>query len=102
MKMRKVHGLAVGLLVACSAMAHGETAYADPTGAAAAPAPAPAPATSPAAQAAVDKVQAFYDKTTTFQSDFQQEFTVKAYNQKKTSHGHVIFSKPGKMHWAYD
>jgi outer membrane lipoprotein carrier protein len=101
MKMRKVHGLAVGLLVACSAMAHGETARADPAGGPSA-APAPAPVTSPAAQAAVDKVQGFYDKTTTFQSDFQQEFTVKAYNQKKTSHGHVIFSKPGKMHWAYD
>jgi outer membrane lipoprotein carrier protein len=63
----------------------------------------PSPAQpSPAVQSVVTKVQAFYDKTTTFQSDFQQEFLVKAYNQKKYSHGKVIFSKPGKMDWVYD
>jgi outer membrane lipoprotein carrier protein len=53
-------------------------------------------------QAVVDQVQAFYDKARTFQSDFHQEFLVKAYNQTKTSRGHVTFSKPGKMSWAYD
>jgi len=64
--------------------------------------PTPAVQTAPDVQVAVDKVQLFYDKTGTFQSDFQQEFTVKAYNQKKSSRGHVVFSKPGKMHWTYD
>jgi outer membrane lipoprotein carrier protein len=53
-------------------------------------------------QAVVDQVQAFYDKARTFQSDFHQEFLVKAYNQTKTSRGHVAFSKPGKMNWTYD
>jgi outer membrane lipoprotein carrier protein len=51
---------------------------------------------------AVDAVQAFYDKSTTFKSDFQQRFWVKAYNQEKTSRGHVTFAKPGKMDWQYD
>ena len=57
----------------------------------------------PAAQAAVvaQKVQAFYDKTTTFQSDFTQEFFVKSHNVKKQSKGKVIFAKPGKMDWEY-
>src|SRR5262249_30291787 len=50
----------------------------------------------------VNKVQAFYDKTQSFQSDFTQEFTVKAYNQKKSSKGAVTFSKPGKMDWVYE
>ncbi len=62
----------------------------------------PAPATAPSVQPSVDKVQAFYDKTTTFQSDFQQEYLVKAYNQKKSSRGRVTFAKPGKMDWIYD
>jgi outer membrane lipoprotein carrier protein len=67
-----------------------------------------AQANPPAAQAlppaadVIGKVQAFYDKTHSFQSDFTQEFYVKAYNQKKTSKGTVTFQKPGKMHWAYD
>jgi outer membrane lipoprotein carrier protein len=51
---------------------------------------------------AVGAVQAFYDKSTTFKSDFQQKFWVKAYNQEKTSRGHVTFAKPGKMDWQYD
>jgi outer membrane lipoprotein carrier protein len=58
--------------------------------------------TAPNVQTVVDQVQAFYDKAHTFQSDFHQEFLVKAYNQIKTSRGHVTFSKPGKMNWTYD
>jgi outer membrane lipoprotein carrier protein len=58
----------------------------------------------PAAKAleTATKVQAFYDKTTTFSSDFTQEFFVKSHNVKKQSKGRVIFAKPGKMHWTYD
>jgi outer membrane lipoprotein carrier protein len=63
--------------------------------------PAATPA-SAAVQQSVASVQAFYDKSTTFKSDFQQKFWVKAYNQEKTSHGHVTFAKPGKMDWVYD
>lgn len=67
-------------------------------------APAQAAATAlPAAQAqlVLGKVQAFYDKTTSFSSDFTQEFFVKSHNVKKQSKGHVTFAKPGKMHWEY-
>jgi len=65
---------------------------------------APAPQSAPPAQvqAAVDRVQAFYDKTQTFRSKFEQEFLVKAYNQKKTSTGTVTIQKPGMMDWTYD
>ncbi|MGA3123318.1 MAG: outer membrane lipoprotein carrier protein LolA [Polyangiaceae bacterium] len=54
------------------------------------------------ADQSVANVQAFYDKSTTFTSDFEQKFWVKAYNQEKTSRGHVTFAKPGKMEWVYD
>ncbi len=54
------------------------------------------------AEQSVAKVQTFYDKSTTFTSDFEQKFWVKAYNQEKTSRGHVTFAKPGKMEWVYD
>jgi outer membrane lipoprotein carrier protein len=94
------HALLIATLLA--AVASGQTA------APAAPAPAPAPSaaatapvTSPAAQAVVDRVQAFYDKTQTFQSDFTQEFTATLHNKKTTSTGTVAFSKPGKMSWRY-
>lgn len=57
----------------------------------------------PAAKAAeiAQKVQAFYDKTTSFTSDFTQEFFVKSHNVRKTSKGRVTFAKPGKMYWEY-
>lgn len=57
----------------------------------------------PAAQAqtTLTKVQAFYDKTSSFSSDFTQEFFVKSHNVKKQSKGKVLFAKPGKMYWEY-
>jgi outer membrane lipoprotein carrier protein len=73
--------------------------------------PAPAPAQSaarapstplPAVAEVVTQVQNFYNKSSTFKADFQQKFTVKAYNQDKKSSGHVTFAKPGKMDWVYD
>ncbi len=48
-----------------------------------------------------DRVQAFYDKTLTFQADFVQHYTIKAYNRTKDSQGKVAFQKPGKMSWRY-
>jgi outer membrane lipoprotein carrier protein len=50
-----------------------------------------AQSTTPTVATAVANVQAFYTRTNTFS----------AYNQTKTSAGHVIFSKPGKMDWEY-
>ena len=62
---------------------------------------APAPMCTAPAESVVTAVQNFYNATTTFSSDFTQSYKVKAYNQTKTSAGHVIFSKPGKMDWTY-
>jgi outer membrane lipoprotein carrier protein len=58
---------------------------------------------TPAADVAsiVDRVQAFYDKTSVFKAEFRQLYTVKAYNKTKQSEGQVIFKKPGKMSWRY-
>lgn len=57
---------------------------------------------APNARSTVARVQDFYDRSITFKSDFEQRFWVKAYNQEKTSRGHVTFAKPGKMEWVYD
>jgi outer membrane lipoprotein carrier protein len=85
---------------------HDSPSPAAPRGAApGAPASARAVPAAPAPDApdvAVAAVQAFYDKSTTFKSEFQQRFWVRAYNQEKTSHGRVTFVKPGKMDWQYD
>lgn len=62
---------------------------------------APAAPAAPTAATVVGNVQTFYNATTTFSADFTQTYLVKAYNQTKTSQGHVIFSKPGKMDWTY-
>ena len=67
----------------------------------------PPPVVSPSGPAqavaqAIATVQAFYDKSQTFKSDFEQKFWVKAYNQEKSSRGRVTFAKPGKMDWVYD
>src|SRR5580693_4567517 len=64
----------------------------------------PSPTAAPQAKAdqLVSTVQALYDRSGTFKSDFEQKFWVKAYDTEKSSHGHVTFSKPGKMNWTYD
>lgn len=59
--------------------------------------PAPAAETT----AVVTKVQAFYDKTQSFESEFTQEFFVKSHNVRKQSKGLVTFAKPGRMDWVY-
>ena len=60
-----------------------------------------AQAATPDVATAVANVQGFYNRTNTFSADFDQQYFAKAYNQTKTSTGHVIFSKPGKMDWEY-
>lgn len=61
----------------------------------------PPPATSPSVTTAIAEVQRFYNQSSTFESDFDQKFWVKAYDRCMTSHGHVTFAKPGKMDWQY-
>jgi outer membrane lipoprotein carrier protein len=91
-------------LLAALCAAHGPALAADPPVAAPGASPAVAgclPAT-PTPEKAVSCVQQVYDQSQTFTSDFSQKFLVKAYNQEKSSHGHVTFAKPGKMSWTYD
>ena len=57
--------------------------------------------TLPNVATAVANVQAFYNGTNTFSANFQQQYLAHAYNTTKTSSGHVIFSKPGRMSWDY-
>jgi len=47
------------------------------------------------------RVQSFYNRTQTFQADFTQRYTIKAYSRTKDSSGKVTFEKPGKMSWRY-
>ena len=47
------------------------------------------------------RVQSFYDGAKTFQAQFNQRYTIFAYNKKKESQGRVAFVKPGKMSWRY-
>ncbi len=56
--------------------------------------------TGPAADIAA-KVQKAYDAISGFESDFVQQYSMKAFGQKKESKGHVTFVKPGKMRWDY-
>ena len=49
----------------------------------------------------VNKVQGFYEKTSSFKSPFTQEFTATLHNKKTSSKGTVTFAKPGKMSWEY-
>jgi len=67
----------------------------------AAQAQTPTPLPEATTNALVGQVQNFYNKATTFSSDFTQEYTIKAYNQKKSSKGRVVFAKPGKMDFEY-
>jgi outer membrane lipoprotein carrier protein len=88
-------------LVASPGILRADVAAPAPATPASGPAAAPAPG-APAVDQAVRDVQAFYNRSSTFKSEFQQKFWVKAYNQEKSSHGRVTFAKPGKMDWVYD
>ncbi len=61
----------------------------------------PAPAPDLAADQIADRVQSFYDRTTTFQAEFHQRYTIKMYDRTKESRGRVTFQKPGKMSFRY-
>jgi outer membrane lipoprotein carrier protein len=100
--MRRLTSSFAAVVLCCTSLcaATGVAQPAAPTSASAASGAGPGSAGS--ADQAVQSVQAFYEKSTTFKSDFQQRFWVKAYNHEKTSSGHVTFAKPGKMEWVYD
>ena len=90
--MRRLHALVFAGLLAATIPFVASDGAAQATAAALPPAQA---------QQVLTKVQNFYDKTTSFSSDFTQEFFVKSHNVKKQSKGKVTFAKPGKMHWEY-
>ena len=94
--MRRLSPSIAAVVVCCCASLYADAGLAQPA------APTASAASPASADNAVQSVQAFYDKSTTFKSDFQQKFWVKAYNHEKTSSGHVTFAKPGKMEWVYD
>src|SRR5262249_15430084 len=77
------------------------TATADTSAAPQAAPPAAPPSAQPNAAALAGRVQAFYNRTQTFQADFTQRYTIKAYSRTKDSSGKVAFEKPGKMSWRY-
>ena len=47
------------------------------------------------------QVQKAYVSINAYDADFEQQYDMKAFGQKKTSKGHVLFVKPGKMRWDY-
>jgi outer membrane lipoprotein carrier protein len=103
--MSRLTSFSVAALLAVSAPFIVSHANAQPASGTPAPAPAaPAPQAASAADttATVNKVQAFYDTTTSFFSPFTQEFFVKSHNVRKESKGKVTFAKPGKMAWDYE
>ncbi len=59
------------------------------------------PAAGPSAEAIIDRVQAFYDKTKTFKSAFKQQYKIPAYDKTRDDAGVVTFQKPGRMSWRY-
>jgi outer membrane lipoprotein carrier protein len=75
------------------------TASAAPTATASASA-APT-GTSTSATDVSAKIQKVYDGITNYEADFTQQYSMKAFGQKKDSKGHVTFVKPGKMRWDY-
>jgi len=82
-------------------------AFAQPKPSASAPA-APAPSSSAAPAAGnltvtdvTAQVQKAYVSINAYEADFEQQYDMKAFGQKKTSKGHVLFVKPGKMRWDY-
>jgi outer membrane lipoprotein carrier protein len=62
----------------------------------------PAPAAPADVANVAARVQAFYEQSGTFEADFNQEYTVKQYGEKKLANGHVTFKKPGKMYWMFE
>ena len=56
---------------------------------------------APDVKALVDRVQAFYEKTTDFTAEFKQDYTYKAFKRTQSSSGKVVYAKPALMRWDY-
>jgi outer membrane lipoprotein carrier protein len=48
------------------------------------------------------QVDAFYARTASFRSRFEQELGVRALNSSTRSRGSLLVAKPGRMSWTYD
>jgi outer membrane lipoprotein carrier protein len=97
-------GLFLGLCPAATAQGAPNSEPGKDKAVQASPKPAPKGATvvpEPDAQQIAERVQAFYDRTKTFQAAFDQTFTIKATQIEKKSSGQVVFQKPGRMSWRY-
>src|SRR6516165_8128265 len=68
---------------------------------AAAPASTAPPPMTPEVRSLVERMQAFYEKTTDFTADFRQDYAYKTFGRTVTSTGTVAFQKPAKMRWEY-
>ncbi|MES2504935.1 MAG: outer membrane lipoprotein carrier protein LolA [Myxococcota bacterium] len=49
----------------------------------------------------LDKLQAVYDKTSSFEADFKQTYWNKLFDRTDKSEGTLAYQKPGKMRWDY-
>jgi outer membrane lipoprotein carrier protein len=73
-----------------------------PAAEAAKPAQAVKGSVAPEVKSLVDRMQAFYEKTTDFKADFKQDYKYKTFRRTQTSTGTVIYKKPGLMRWEYE
>jgi outer membrane lipoprotein carrier protein len=80
------------VLLALLVLAPGPRAFAAP------PKASPKPE---GADALLEKVQRFYDRTTDFRADFIQTYTRVALSKTQESRGTVMIKKPGMMRWSY-
>ncbi len=108
-RMARVRASVLFSLLLSAGLVAGADAQDSPTGMRAPrPAPRQAPAdTTPAAAERLTAaqvaglVQSFYDQTTSFQANFQQEQYTKVYDRRQRSSGRVVFMKPGRMRFDY-
>lgn len=49
----------------------------------------------------VDRMQAFYESTRDFTSEFQQEYYFKTFKRKQNASGKLTYAKPALMKWEY-
>ena len=70
-------------------------------GATADAAPSSAPALDPALKPVVSTMQKVYERTRTFEADFEQTYVSRAFRRTETSTGRVAYARPGKMRFDY-
>lgn len=57
---------------------------------------------APEVKSLVDRMQAFYERTSDFTTSFRQEYAYKAFKRTQTSTGKIAFKKPALMRWDYE